>query len=337
MPSTAFRARGRGRSRRGRHAALRGFGVDQAELVAAPSTRTTQMRGRQRVAGFGLIERGSDHVGRVLLYRRGQPLPFALGLGRGMRFPCRRRAGRSHRAGGAPTARHRRPPPRWPCACGSVSRRRPAGCGSGPFGRPPARWPGAAPRAASRPLSRPRRSPAAPRRTAGTDAGGVERADVGGGPHDGLLDLPLADHCPAAAGDRRVRGLERAAHCLLDSQPGQGVELPERRQRQGRIGQAEVGCPGDGARRTASPAPCRTAWPAACRGRSPPGSAGSRPPRLPGCAAPGRWPLPAPPAGPGGLAAAAAAPPAPGPPAALPGRKRSARPPPGPAGWRPAR
>jgi len=74
--------------------------------------------------------------------------------------------------------------------------------------------------------------------------GGVERGDVPGGVHPGLLDLPLAHHRPAAAGDRGVRGLERAAYYLQDGQAGQGMGVPGRRQRQGGIGRVEVPAPG---------------------------------------------------------------------------------------------
>ena len=72
------------------------------------------------------------------------------------------------------------------------------------------------------------------------DAGGVEGGDVPGGVYHGLLDLPLADHRPAAAGDRRVRGLERAARGLQHGQARQGMGVPGRRQRQGRIGRVKV-------------------------------------------------------------------------------------------------
>jgi hypothetical protein len=56
------------------------------------------------------------------------------------------------------------------------------------------------------------------------DAGGVERGDVGGGAHHCLLDLPFADHRPAAAGDGRVRGLERAPRGFHRSQPARAWE-----------------------------------------------------------------------------------------------------------------
>ena len=49
----------------------------------------------------------------------------------------------------------------------------------------------------------------------------------------GLLNLPLAHHRPAAAGDGRVRGLKRAARRLQHGQAGQGMGVPGRRQRQG--------------------------------------------------------------------------------------------------------
>ena len=47
------------------------------------------------------------------------------------------------------------------------------------------------------------------------DAGSVEGTDVTGRVHHGLLDLPLADHRPAPAGDRRCAASNepRAASC----------------------------------------------------------------------------------------------------------------------------
>jgi hypothetical protein len=75
------------------------------------------------------------------------------------------------------------------------------------------------------------------------DAGGVERGDIRRGAHRRLLDLPLADRRPAAAGDGRVRGLERAARRFCRREPGQGMGAPGRRQGQGGISRVEVGCP----------------------------------------------------------------------------------------------
>ena len=80
---------------------------------------------------------------------------------------------------------------------------------------------------------------------AGTAAGvgGVERGDVAGGADHRLPDLPLADHRPAAAGDRGVRGLERAAGGFHRGQPRQGVGRTAGRQRQRGIGRAQTRCP----------------------------------------------------------------------------------------------
>jgi hypothetical protein len=72
------------------------------------------------------------------------------------------------------------------------------------------------------------------------DTGRVERGDIRGGAHRRLLDLPLADHRAAAAGDGRVRGLERAARRFRRCEPGQGMGTPGRRQGQGGIGRAQV-------------------------------------------------------------------------------------------------
>ena len=53
------------------------------------------------------------------------------------------------------------------------------------------------------------------------------RGYIGGGVHHSLLEPPLADHVPAAAGDGRVRGIERAAGRLDRGQLRQGVRVPE--------------------------------------------------------------------------------------------------------------
>jgi hypothetical protein len=84
------------------------------------------------------------------------------------------------------------------------------------------------------------------------DTGGIERGDIPGRGYDRLLDLPLAHHRAAIAGDRGMRGLERAAHCFDRSQPRQGMGRTAGRQRQDSIGRAQVrrprpapGAPGD--------------------------------------------------------------------------------------------
>ena len=68
---------------------------------SAPSTRTTQVRRWQRVAGLGLVERGGDHVRGVLADGPGQP------LGQGLR-PGPERAGAGRPPGGAITSCGRR-------------------------------------------------------------------------------------------------------------------------------------------------------------------------------------------------------------------------------------
>jgi hypothetical protein len=58
-----------------------------------------------------------------------------------------------------------------------------------------------------------------------------------------LPGLPFAHHRPAAAGDCRVRGPGRAAHCFHHGQPGQGMGRAAGRQRQRGISRAQTGRP----------------------------------------------------------------------------------------------
>ena len=99
-------------------------------------------------------------------------------------------------------------------------------------------------------------TPTGSRRCRAVDAGGVEGGDVPGGVHHGLLDLPLADHRPAA-GDRRVRGLEPAARAASSTARRARVRVvPGRWQRQGGIGRERLPAPGR-RQRSVSPAPRR--------------------------------------------------------------------------------
>jgi hypothetical protein len=49
-------------------AAAGGLGADQAELVLGPVDQDHPRPPAGRVAGFGLVERGGDHLGRIVFH-----------------------------------------------------------------------------------------------------------------------------------------------------------------------------------------------------------------------------------------------------------------------------
>ncbi len=54
-------------------AAARGLGADQVKLVLGPVDQHHPAPPVSRVAGFGLVKRGGDHLGGVVFHRPGQP------------------------------------------------------------------------------------------------------------------------------------------------------------------------------------------------------------------------------------------------------------------------
>lgn len=51
-----------------------GLGADQVKLVLCPVDQDHPGPPAARVAGFGLVEGGGDHLGRIMFHRAGQPL-----------------------------------------------------------------------------------------------------------------------------------------------------------------------------------------------------------------------------------------------------------------------
>ena len=246
----------------------------RSSWCSAPSTRTTQVRWRCRSRAPAWPNAAAIMLGRVVPHRPGQPFRRRFGPGpqRAAAVPPAGRGDDVVRAargrlgivdagqGGHPLAVRFLP--------GGQPGPHPALAGGSPGGGRAQR-----PRPHHDPLGvggdhQQRRGGARHR-----DTGGVERGDIGGGAHHGLLDLPLADHRPAAAGDGGVRGLERAARRLHGGQPGQGMGMTAGRQRQGGISRAQVRCPraAPGAPGDLHRAEQRGQQPA--DGRSPPGSA----------------------------------------------------------------
>jgi hypothetical protein len=70
-------------------AAAGSLGADQVQLVLGPVDQDDPGPPVLRVAGPGLVERGGDHLGRVLADGPGQPLGQCPRPGRGLREPFR--------------------------------------------------------------------------------------------------------------------------------------------------------------------------------------------------------------------------------------------------------
>jgi hypothetical protein len=229
----------------GRDAAAGGLGADQVELVLGTVHEDHPRPLVARVAGSGLAERGGDHVRGVVPDRPGQPFGCRFGPGpqRATAVPAAGRGDDVVRAArgrlGVVDADQGGHPLAVRFLSGGQPGPHPALPGGG-FGGGRAQRFG------------PHRDPLGvggdhQQRRGGArhrDAGGVERGDIGRGVHHRLLGLPFADHRAAAAGDRGVRGLERAAGGLHRGQPGQGVGRTAGRQRQRGIGRVEVARPG---------------------------------------------------------------------------------------------
>jgi hypothetical protein len=111
-----------------------------------------------------------------------------------------------------------------PFSSGSASPRPTGGCASSPAVRLPSRWPPAAPRPHQDARAVSGQDEQRLRRARLRDPGRAERGDIDGHADDGLPPSP--DHVAAAAGDSRVRGVERAAGRLDRSQLRQGVRVP---------------------------------------------------------------------------------------------------------------
>jgi hypothetical protein len=189
-----------------------GLAADQVQLVLSAVDQDDPGPPAGRVAGFGLAEGGGDDLGRVEFHRSGQPFRLRPGPGAERAVTVAPaglgdhvvRAARGWLGvvdtgqGSHPLAVRflpgRQPGPHLALAAGGPGGRRAQRSGPhhdplGIGGKYQQRRGGARHR----------------------DAGGVERGDVGGGAHHGLLELPFAHHRSAAAGEGRVRGLERAA------------------------------------------------------------------------------------------------------------------------------
>ena len=254
-------------------AAAGGLGADEAQLVVGAVDEDDPGPQVLRVAGPGLVERGGDHVRGVLADGPGQPLGPGLRPGpeRAGAVPAAGRGDHVVRAafrglgvvdgdqGGHPLAVRllpgRQPGPHLPQLRGGLR-----------GGRPQRPGPHHDALAVGR-QDQQRRGRARLR-----DPGGVERGDVGGGVHDGLLDLPLADHRSRSGGrSRRARPrTSRGPPPGRRVSPGYGsAARPAATGRRRREGNRALPA---SARRTGSPSPCRTAWPAAGRARSPAGS-----------------------------------------------------------------
>jgi hypothetical protein len=72
-----------------RDAAPRGLGADQVKLVLGPVDQDDPRAPAGRIAGFGLAERGGDHLGRIVFHRPGQPLGLGFGPGPELAWPWR--------------------------------------------------------------------------------------------------------------------------------------------------------------------------------------------------------------------------------------------------------
>ena len=226
-------------------AAAGGLSADEVQLVLGPVDEDDPGPRVERVAGPGLVERGGDHVGGVLADGPGQPPGPGLRAGP-ERAGAVAAAGRGDHVvraapgwlgvvdgdqGGHSLAVRLLPGPSLPgahlpsfAAAFAVAAR-------------------SAPGRITTPLAVGRQDHQHRRRARLRDPGGVERGDIGGGVHDGLLDLPLADDRPAPAGNRRMRGVERAAGRLQGGEFREGTGVPSGRQRQGGVGGAVIGRP----------------------------------------------------------------------------------------------
>jgi hypothetical protein len=230
-------------------AAAGGLAADQVQLVLGPVDQDDPGPQVSGVAGLGFVERGGDHLAGVAPHGPGQPLVPGL-------RPGPERAGAVSAAGRGDHVM-RAAPGRLGVVDGdqgghSLAVRFLPGRQPGPHLPQPRR--GLRGGGPQRPgphhdaLAVGRHDQQRPRCARLRDPGGIERGDIDGGMHDGLLELPLADDRAAAAGDRVVRVIEGVAVRLQHGQLRQGMRVQAGRQGQGRVGRAEVArsrLPGD--------------------------------------------------------------------------------------------